>query len=395
MGKTGVVLLLSCALTMSRTGAAQHYTITDLGPLAPTGINSWAQVVGNYNNQAYVWSLGRMRPLGLLPSGTFSRAASINDLGTITGTADGVGTVFAVFPWDTNMTCSNGLVQPFVWTPSTGIQGLGIIDVPGENYPTLDPCAGQFYATDVNANGQVVGYTQQFPDLFQWGFSWTRASGMTFFGGSWAPTYVLGISNTGQIVGEDRTDATSWIKGIATDLIPIENDNPLGEYISSASAVNDVGQIVGWSTMQSMPIDGCYDVSIYNPRDPGSPNCPIHASLWASDGTVTDLGTLPNDTLSSASKINPFGLVIGSSGNTAVYEDGVLPRGPIKVIGHPFIWSGRTGMRDLNTLIPKNSGWVIQSATDINTWGQIVGSGTRNGESHGYMLTPLNPFEVF
>jgi len=63
---------------------AQKYTITDLGPLAPTGINSLAQVVGNYNNQAQVWSVGRMNPLGLLPNGTFSTGAAINDLGAVT-----------------------------------------------------------------------------------------------------------------------------------------------------------------------------------------------------------------------------------------------------------------------------------------------------------------------
>ena len=27
-------------------------------------------------------------------------------------------------------------------------------------------------------------------------------------------------------------------------------------------------------------------------------------------------------------------------------------------------------MQDLNALIPSNSGWVLNSATDINLWGQ-------------------------
>jgi probable HAF family extracellular repeat protein len=42
----------------------------------------------------------------------------------------------------------------------------------------------------------------------------------------------------------------------------------------------------------------------------------------------------------------------------------------------------------LNTLIRPNSGWVLNTATGINVWGQIVGSGMRNGQPHGFLLTP-------
>ena len=52
-------------------------------------------------------------------------------------------------------------------------------------------------------------------------------------------------------------------------------------------------------------------------------------------------------------RINFFGLVIGWSGETA-YAWGDSSSSPFGVIGRPFIWSQRTGMRDLNTLIPQN-----------------------------------------
>jgi uncharacterized membrane protein len=109
---------------------------------------------------------------------------------------------------------------------------------------------------------------------------------------------------------------------------------------------------------------------------------------------MRDLGSLAADASSAAVRINLFGQVIGSSGET-VYSWDEFPTSPFEVIGRPFIWTERSGMRDLNTLIPQTSGWVLQSATDINVWGQIVGSGTRNGQPHGYLLTPLNPFQVF
>ena len=106
---------------------------------------------------------------------------------------------------------------------------------------------------------------------------------------------------------------------------------------------------------------------------------------------MRDLGTLPGDTSSAAVKINLFGQVIGSSGNS-LYDQNLGANSPFHVIGRPFIWTERSGMRDLNTLIPRNSGWVLQSATDINVWGQIVGSGTRNGQPHGFLLTPAESF---
>ena len=61
--------------------------------------------------------------------------------------------------------------------------------------------------------------------------------------------------------------------------------------------------------------------------------------------------------------------------------------GGLEVVGRPFLWSANKGMQDLNMLIPV-SDWVLNSVSDINVWGQIVGSGTLNGESHGFLLTP-------
>jgi hypothetical protein len=80
-----------------------------------------------------------------------------------------------------------------------------------------------------------------------------------------------------------------------------------------------------------------------------------------------------------------FRQVIGSSGNTL---KGGFCGYPVAVIGRPFIWTQRNGMKDLNTLISAKSGWVLNSATGINFWGQIVGSGTLNGKPHGFLLTP-------
>ncbi len=155
--------------------SAQVYTITDLGPLSPTAINIWGQVVGNSNGQAFIWTqfAGRKR-LGRLTGGTSSYAASINDLGVVTGTADGPGTVISngvgqppLYPSPPpNQECSD-LTQPFVWTARKGMQGLGAVAVPVPDF-VLDWCEIPFYGTNINNVGPGVGYTSSYAQ-YQWG----------------------------------------------------------------------------------------------------------------------------------------------------------------------------------------------------------------------------------
>ena len=359
-----------CALLTSfvaTLASAQVYTITDLGPLSPTAVNIWGQVVGNLNGQAFISTrFAGQKGLGTLTGGTFSNAASINDLGAVTGTADGPATIVGQ---GTKQVCSD-LTQPFVWTRENGMRGLGGAILENDAFP----CDVPFYGTWINIPGEVVGYDGVYTNNWQFGFSWTNSSGMTFFGDSFSPTFANAISNTGQIVGENSSNApfshaTSWKNGIATDLGTLGGS----DYASSANGVNDLGRIVGWST--TAPISWFF----------GWCGTATHAVSWAANGGISDLGTLPGDTLSAASNINFFGQIIGSSGNTATCDFGVAP---YQVIGRPFIWTRRGGMQDLNALISANSGWVLNSATGINIWGQIVGSGTLNGQSRGFLLTP-------
>lgn len=387
-----VIFLLSCVFTISAVGTAQRYTITDLGPLSPTAINNWAQVVGAVSDQATMWSRSTgFRKLGLLSGGSFSRPTGINDFGWVTGIADGTGIVVSNLDNYPNVTCGE-LTQPFIWKPGRGLQGLGTVGTTG--WLDIDLwCFTPFYALGINEIGQIAGYTKDIGTSYQWAFEWKSSNGFDLFGGSWNTTNAFGISNTGQIVGQDPVlpyfyieafgHAVSWKNGDMTDLgVLIDTTDPdfLG-YVSSANGVNDLGQIVGWASTSA---------SLAPPYEFSS-----HAVLWTGLGAIRDLGTLPGDTLSTALKINCFGQVIGSSGNTWLSQRDGEPGGSIRVIGRPFIWTQSKGMQDLNALIPANSGWVLNTATDINSWGQIVGQATRNGQPHGYLLTPLNPFQVF
>ncbi len=384
--KVMLILVAFASVVVCDSARSQTYTITDLGPLSPTAINTWGQVVGTVNDHAVIWTkFGGRRDLGLLPGGTFSHATAINDLGWVTGTADGMGTVL----WDPpnpepNFQCSN-LIQPFLWKPRTGMQALGT--VVGKSGFGVE-CSTAFYGLGINDPGQVVGYTEDVGITFQWAFMWTGASGMDLLGTSWPPTQANGVNNRAQVVGQDPVGlfnlmsfghAVSWTNGIMTDLgvLVKETDPNYGGYFSSATGVNDLGQIVGWASTSPW---------IWNQP------IPFHAVLWTRTGEIRDLGTLPGTLSSAALKINLFGQVIGSSGNTVVGQDHGEPGGSIKVVGRPFVWSERYGLRDLNTFVPSPSGWILNSAADINIWGQIVGSGTRNGQPHGFLLTPRRLF---
>ena len=53
-----------------------------------------------------------------------------------------------------------------------------------------------------------------------------------------------------------------------------------------------------------------------------------------------------------------------------------------------FSWTAAQGFRDLNALIPSDSGWTLESATAINDRGEIVGRGELHREDRGFLLIP-------
>jgi probable HAF family extracellular repeat protein len=90
---------------------------------------------------------------------------------------------------------------------------------------------------------------------------------------------------------------------------------------------------------------------------------------------MTDLGTL-GGRISRGVAINSAGQVTGSAQTAGDATD------------HVFLYSDGV-MTDLNTLIPADSGWILQNGTAINDRGQITGYGAINGEEHAFLLTPV------
>lgn len=361
--------LTALVFVLAQIAGAQEYKITDLGSLTPVAINLWGQIAANLNDHAYLWTAtAGKRDLGLLQGGTFSRAAAINDLGAVAGTADGPGTI--INSQDQTATCTK-LTQPFVWTQAKGLTTAPSIPVVSNTLMRAGgACAQGVYANDINVLGHVVA-TNRFLSSYMDGFLWNGARTVTFVGEDYQDS-ANAINISGVIVGQSLNYPTAswavlWKNDVKTTIAAL---NPASR-CSGANSINDLGQVVGWSGTTGSP---CIDSQ-----------APVHAFLWKSGSATADLGTLPGDTSSVALKINLAGKVIGNSGNT-VTTSPVPPL--IQVVGRPFVWSKPGGMRDLNQLIDPHSGWKLNSAADINIWGQIVGTGTYKGQTHGFLLTP-------
>lgn len=373
--------ILALSFVFVEIAAAQSYKVVDLGPLVPVGINIEGEVAGNVNGAAAIWTAaGGIRQLGLRPNGTFSRAAGINDLGTVAGTADGVGVMdFDAFGLQD---CSE-LTQPFAWSKATGFKTAQTIPSVQISFINEFPCGQQDYATGINLFGQIVGSNMDIA-TYKYGFVWTGSSGLSLLTGDFQSS-ANAINDFGVVAGQIGNNilnvashAAIWTNGVQLDLGTLAGNASVWTACSGAAAVNDMKQVVGWSGTTASSFTPCDDIFFSQ--------APVHAFLWTSAAGMRDLGTLPGDTESVALKINIFGTAIGMSGNSAI--ENPQEEYALTVVGHPFVWSAATGMRDLNDLLHPGSGWVLNSAADINAWGQIVGTGTFKGEVHGFLLTP-------
>jgi len=252
------------------------------------------------------------------------------------------------------------------------------------------------FGLGINSSGVVVGYE------YASDFSAYRAFSSDGGVSTWIPLLsggsnntATGINNAGVIVGISLADAGvetafRYASGTVSGLGTLAGGDS-----SRANAINTLGAIAGRSntTTGGNPHPALFygswvDLGLASGyqsgeasaissdgRAAGTLNAASAGSvafLWTSGGGIITLGALAPGGNSSASGVNAAGDVVGTSDGTAfLYQSADLQQ-----------------LLDLNTLIPA-SGWVLTSANAINDQGQIVGTGTLNGEQRAFLLNPV------
>jgi probable HAF family extracellular repeat protein len=169
----------------------------------------------------------------------------------------------------------------------------------------------------------------------------------------------IAINDRGQVVGwsgkcTTLLHAVLWQDGTVIDLGSL-GGTPQEGFTISATDINEQGQVVGYSPIGAN----------------------VHAFLWQ-NGLMTDLGTLPGDVSSYAYGINSEGQVAGTSVDASGNSRAFIRDGGI--------------MTDLNALIPADSRLILLDALGINAGGEIVGDAMEKSSSqiHAYWVHPCD-----
>jgi probable HAF family extracellular repeat protein len=337
---------------------AQTYTITEIGVLKGDNessgfwLNSAGQVVGcsdtatsngypctgiTAGQHAFVWSKSAgLKDLGTMSGGTMSGATGINDAGQVVGYSNVKASSASDF-------------FAFLWTPTGGMTNLGTLSGGNSSCAFEINSAGVIAGDSFISNGKVNAV------------SWTNHK-IRNLGGLPKSifTAAFDINDNNQIVGETT----------------FTNGPPLQSHAfewSAALGMKDLGTLRGGTTSMANAINYS-GVTVGQSNAGGFPNA-WHAVMWNAARKIQDLGILSGGTYSLANGINDSDEVVG-------YGD-IFNNAP-----HAFLWTQAAGMRDLNSLIPANSGWVLINANAINRLGQITGYGTFKGYNHGFLLSP-------
>jgi len=354
---TGIIAMTLFALAMPVSLAAQnktksdhhhqyhHYQLVDVGTFGgpnssylqgfPTGrlLNSSGTAVGSadtptpdpycasFNFDCYVgpgfkWQNGVTSALSALPGFNGLNSATglwVSDSGLTVGVSEnGIDPLTGAFA-----------IEAVLWGTDNSLTDLGTL---GGN---------QSSANAVNSRGQVAGGAlNTIPDPYT--------------------NFFLPVG----VTGETQVHAFRWTKSRG-----MEDMGTLGGTDSAAFAINDRGQIAGWSFTNTTPnpvVTTCGGSTVNVPtEDP---------FLWE-NGKMIDLGTL-GGTCGQAWALNNRGQVVGYS-DLAGDNAGV----------HAFLWDKTGGMQDLGTL-----GGATGAGISINDAGDVVGGDSRADGSGGSFL---------
>jgi probable HAF family extracellular repeat protein len=310
------ILLILCAPLFSEQ---RHYTITDLGDgtnqfSVSYAMNNLGDVVGDANFHACFWMHGIIVIPPSLATG-FSTARGINNRRQVVGGRVNASGSSVAFVYD------NGVVTDFQLPTGTTYSLAAAINNRGDvllnilngangstvlwtgDGPRQIPSLGGSYISGngLNQRAQVVGESTPAGANLSHGFLWADGQitdiGVLTGGETGNYSSAIAINDAGRVVGvssaaRQTQHAFVWAQGIMTGLGTLPGDNR-----SYATAINNRGEIVGWSASVTGIIMGA-----------------TRAVLWEHD-TVYDLGdSIPAGSgwvLDQATAINDRGQIAG------------------------------------------------------------------------------------
>ena len=373
-----LVAVVAAGTLLAQSAMAREFTITDLGTLGgnesyAVDINNSGQVIGNSttftgDTHAFIWENGVMTDLGTL-GGNYSEAGEINDAGQVVGIS----------------TTADGKYHPFFWENGVMFELAG-----------CDNTNPHTHAVHINNKGQVAGVRYipgiNFVSNSHWiPFIWENGVRTDLEEPPFAGTImqITDMNDSGMVTAWHSHIGYAWIGGNYADI------GTLGGYSSHPFAVNNIGQVVGFSAI------------------PG--NTYWHAFIWE-NGQMTDINP-PGEIYSMAIDINEAGralILAGPSGNYYSYiyipDEGVFnkigrvvtynvsgPRYPN--YGVDVNEPGQVAYTDFYTLA---SFWengektVLPSlslgaryTSAINDSTQIAGSSLKSGNLHAVLWNPV------
>ena len=354
--------------------------MTDLGALVD-GVNSdtrWISpnglIAGDSENgeldplndgfpeiRAVLWKHGHIVDLGTLDGGYESIAHAVNSAGQVVGLSlntipdpnSMIGSFYGIgFQQTRAFLWQNGVMQD-LGTLGTGTNAVATLinergQVAGDSYTSTDPSPSCFYNFNV------------FP-LTTGAFLWEKGK-MTDLGGLGGTcTLASALNNQGQVAGWSNLAGDQAYHGFRWDPATqphLRDLGTLGGSLSIAEAMNEAGDAVGAAQLQGDQV--------------------FHAALWNRHG-ITDVGAVGTDQCAEATSVNSSDQVVGISVPQCGADEATA-----------FLWE-RGQITDLNDFVPPDANLHLRAGVTINDRGEIVVAGlTPDGDHRAILLIPCD-----